>query len=321
MSPMQIPLLLVLAFALDALLGDPRWLPHPVRGIGYVIARGEKVTRRLLRNEYAAGMFTVVLAVGGAALAVWLSLWLCARISPWLEAAVHAAWLYLGLAARGLAQAGERVSGALAAGDLDSARTALGDIVGRDTAPLDEAGISRAAIESVAENTVDGILSPLFFALIGGAPLLWAFKAVSTCDSMIGYRTDRYLRFGRVAARLDDAANWLPARLCLLLFPLAACLCRAFPVSCLRVAWRDRILHASPNAGIPEAAMAGALRVRLAGPAWYGGEREDKPFFGAEYPDPSRGHIPRAIAHMWTLSLLFLVLGIALRALAEAWHG
>lgn len=312
---------LVLACLLDALLGDPRWLPHPVRGIGLLIRKGEDVTRRLLRNEYAAGGLTVLVAVAASWGVVWATLDLAARLSPWAEAAVSVLWLYLGLAARGLDQAGAKVLHALEAGDLPAARASLGDIVGRDTAALDEAGISRAAIESVAENTVDGILSPLFFALIGGAPLLWAFKAVSTCDSMIGYRTDRYLRFGRVGARLDDAANFLPARLCFALFPAAAWLGRAFPGTCLKVALRDWRLHASPNAGIPEAAMSGALRVRLGGPAWYDGEREDKPWFGGEYPDPGREHIRKCRALMWTASVLFLIVSASVRALPEVFHG
>jgi adenosylcobinamide-phosphate synthase len=315
------PYHLLIAFLLDALLGDPKWLPHPVKGIGIIIAHGERITRRILGNGYMSGILTVVAAVGSGWLAVWLSLRFCAQISPWLEAVLEIAWLYLGLAARGLAQAGKEVLHALREGRLEGARTSLAQIVGRDTDGLDEGGISRAAIESVAENTVDGILSPLFFALLGGAPLLWAFKAVSTCDSMIGYKTEKYLRFGALGARLDDVANYIPARLCLLLFPAAAWLCHASPVFAWRIGWRDRKNHASPNAGIPEAAMAGALKVRLGGPAWYGGELERKPFFGGEFSDPSRTHIARSIAIMWMVSILFLMLGLAIRFLPEVWNG
>ncbi len=312
---------LLIAFLLDAVIGDPKWLPHPVKAIGFIISRAETVTRRFTGNGYVSGILTVTVTVGSSWFVVWLSLRLCAHLSPLLKAVVEITWLYLGIAARGLAEAGIKVYHALRRGSLSEARLYVGEIVGRDTDRLDEKGVSQAAIESVAENTVDGILSPLFFALLGGAPLLWAFKAVSTCDSMIGYKNERYLRFGSLGARLDDVANYIPARLCLLLFPAAAWLCRASPRSSWLVARRDRKNHASPNAGIPEAAMAGALKVRLGGPAWYGGELEEKPFFGFEFSDPGQAHISRAVVIMWTVSILFLFLGLALRFLPEVWLG
>jgi adenosylcobinamide-phosphate synthase len=312
---------LLIAFLLDAVLGDPKWLPHPVKAIGFLISSMETVTRRFTGNGYVSGILTVTVTVGVSWFTVWVSLRACAHASPLLEAILDITWLYLGLAARGLADAGMKVYHALKNGDLSKARLFVGEIVGRDTDRLNEKGISQATIESVAENTVDGILSPLFFALLGGAPLLWAFKAISTCDSMIGYKTERYLRFGALGARLDDVANFIPARLCLLLFPAAALLCRASPGPSWQVARRDRKNHASPNAGIPEAAMAGALKVRLGGPAWYGGEKENKPFFGGEFPAPTQVHIIRSVIIMWILSVLFLFFGLAFRFIPGVWHG
>lgn len=305
------PLELAAAFALDVALGDPESFPHPVRGIGWLINRFEHLTRRHVRNERRAGVLTVLLTLAVTAAVVTWTGFIADGLHPWVGHAVTVAWLYLGFATRSLADYAGRVSADLRHRSIETARTSVGHIVGRDTAGLDANEVSRATVESVAESTVDGILSPLFFAVLGGPVLLWLFKATSTCDSMIGHRDARYLRFGTFGARLDDVLNYVPARLAYLLFPVAAALTGGDPKACWKVAWRDHGHHASPNAGIPEAAMSGALRVRLGGPTAYEGEIVNKRPFGLEFRPPVPGDIARSIRIMWAVSLLGLALGMA----------
>jgi adenosylcobinamide-phosphate synthase len=309
------PLDVLVAVALDAALGDPEWLPHPVRYIGRLINALERFTRRRWRNERVAGTLTILGVIGVTAGVVGGSLVVVGIFGcAWLMHVVVVAWTYLGLSARSLADEARRVQRDLGRGDLAAARCSVARIVGRDTQTLDAAGVSRAVIESVAENTVDGILTPLFFAALGGPVALWIFKAISTGDSMIGHKDERYLRFGTAAARLDDAANFVPARLAAFLFALAALFTGHHAADAWRVAWRDRGHHDSPNAGIPEGAMAGALRCRLGGAATYGGVAIDHPPFGAEYPPPEPWQIRSAIVMMWVVALL----GTLLAASASA---
>lgn len=304
------PLELAAAFALDLLFGDPDWFPHPVRGIGRLIARLEALTRRLIAHERTAGVLTVLLTLAVTGAVVSGTCFLASRIHPWAGHAITVAWLYLGFSARSLSDHARRVAVDLRTNSLEAARRSVSHIVGRDTATLDASGVSRAAIESVAESTVDGILSPLFFAILGGPVLLWLFKATSTCDSMIGHKDARYLRFGTFGARLDDVLNYLPARLAFFLFPMAALFTGGHPGACWIVAWRDHRHHASPNAGVPEAAMAGALGVRLGGPTVYEGEVVNKPPFGAEFRDAQPADIPAALNLMWGVSAIALLLGM-----------
>jgi adenosylcobinamide-phosphate synthase len=257
---------------------------------------------------------TILATIGATAGVVWGTLALARMAGPWAERAVAILWTYFGISARSLSDEARRVARDLRRDDLPAARRSVARIVGRDTEALDASGVSRAAIESVAENTVDGILSPLFFAALTGPVGLWVFKAVSTGDSMIGHKDERYRRFGTVAARLDDAANFIPARLAALLFALAAGLTGNRASDAWRVAWRDRRHHDSPNAGIPEAAMAGALGIRLGGPVTYAGETVEHAPFGAEFPPPEPRHLGRAMGMLWTVTLL----GTALAAAAAA---
>lgn len=309
------PVDLAAAVALDVLLGDPEWLPHPVRQIGRLLSGLESLTRRLWRNERVAGTVTILAALAVTAGVVWGTLAAARLAGETAERVVGVIWVYLGLSARCLSDEARRVYRCLTACDLPAARNAVGRIVGRDTAALDESGVSRAAIESVAENTVDGILTPLFFAAIGGPVGLWVFKAMSTADSMIGHKDARYIRFGTVAARLDDAANFIPARFSAGLFAVAAAVAGKSARDAWRVAWRDRHHHDSPNSGIPEAAMAGALRVRLGGPVQYGGERVEHHPFGEEFRAPGRADVRSAIVVMWWVTLA----GAALALAAAAW--
>ncbi len=309
---------LAVAFLLDAIIGDPPRLPHPVCAIGRMIVALERVTRRCLpRYERTAGVLTVVVTLAATALVVGASCILARRMHPLAGAIVSTAWLAMGFATRSLRDHGRRVADDLARGDIAAARTSVGRMVGRDTDRLDAGGISRAAVESIAESTVDGVLSPLFFAVVGGPVGLWVFKAASTCDSMIGHKDERYIRFGTFGARLDDVLNYIPARLALFLFPAAAWLANADPRSAWRVARRDHHRHASPNAGIPEAAAAGALNIRLGGPVTYDGVRSDNPVFGGEFRAPEPSDIERSIRILGICSLLALAAGILLLGVAD----
>ena len=299
----------ILGFLLDLIAGDPRWFPHPVRLMGKVISLLERVLRRIVPWERLAGIVLVILLVGASFVLTLEVVALARDFNPRLGFIVSGLLIWTTLSIKDLAAHAKKVFYPLQGGDLARARQNLAMIVGRDTQDLDESEVVRACVESVAENTVDGILSPLFFAFIGGAPLAMAFKAVSTLDSMVGHKTDRYLRFGWASARLDDVANWIPARICAVLMPLAALFCDHGFRSAWRIMWRDHTKHASPNSGIPEAAMAGALRVQLGGPNYYDGERSDKPFIG----DPLRQLVPSCVTEatgiMYVTSVIALFIG------------
>jgi adenosylcobinamide-phosphate synthase len=261
------PQRLAAAYALDVLAGDPEWFPHPVRGFGALICAGERALRRLAHDpamELVAGAMLTATVVSIA--------WIAGRPK-------HAAWqvtlAWTTLATRSLLQEASAVIGALESGNLELARVRLARIVGRDTERLDEAEIARAVIETLAESACDGIVAPLFWLVVGGLPAAMAYKAVNTLDSMIGHREPAYKYFGRVAARLDDGANFVPAR-------LTALAIAANRPAALRIWWRDGGKHASPNAGQSEAAMAGALGVRLGGANFYDGQRHDGPVLHAE---------------------------------------
>ncbi len=300
------------AFLLDLLIGDPEWFRlHPVRLIGSMVAALEKLTRKIFGNEYLAGFITVAVALTVSFSIVFYSLWLASKAGPIARHALNILWLYGAISARDLAKAGMVVYRNLKANNLPAARQSVSMLVSRETAEFDEAQASGSTIESVSENTLDGVISPVFFAVLGGAPLMWAFKAASTCDSMLGYKNERYLRFGFVAAKLDDALNYLPARLCLLIFPTAAALCGLSPLGSWRVGRRDAQNDDSPNSGIPEAAGAGAIGVKLGGPAVYHGVRLDKKPFGAEFPPATADHIRTAIRLMWSCVLVTLILALA----------
>jgi len=278
------PLILISAILLDLLLGDPRWLPHPVVGIGRMIAALERLLRRLVRNERLGGVLLLVSVVGATCLLTFFLLQGAYGVNRYLGACVAAVMSWTCLAARSLHLESKLVADRLAAGDLQGAREYLSRIVGRDTDNLDEAGIWRALVETVAENASDGVIAPLCYLMIGGPALGLAYKAVNTLDSMVGYKNERYLRFGWASARFDDLANWLPARITGVLMTAAAPLTGLSGRNALRIMLRDGRNHSSPNSGIPEAAAAGALGVRLGGASRYFGTLVEKPTIG----DPSR---------------------------------
>jgi adenosylcobinamide-phosphate synthase len=274
------PAVLTLAIVLDLLLGDPRWLPHPVVFIGNLITIFETFLRKTCSYERIAGVFLLIATVSVSTTITWLLLRIGSLLHPLAGLLVATVISYTCLAARSLHNESALVADALAAGDLPKARIALSYIVGRDTAHLDEPGIWRAVVETVAENTSDGIIAPLFWMTAGGPLAAVAYKAVSTLDSMVGYKNERYLHFGWASARMDDLLNFIPARLTALLMVLASALAGLSPQNAIRITLRDRLNHPSPNSGHPEAAAAGALRVQLGGKAFYGGRESWKQFIG-----------------------------------------
>lgn len=289
-----LPLTVLLAFILDLFLGDPPFLPHPIRWMGSAISAAEPFFRRRGAHPALRGLLFTSLLVA----ATWGLSWTLVRagraIDPLFGGLLEILMIYYALATASLQQAALKVAQDLRRRDLSSARRSVGLIVGRETERLDQAGVSRATVETVAENLVDGIIAPLFYAVIGGGPLAMTYKMVNTLDSMIGYKNERYRDFGRAAARLDDAANWLPARLAVPLVALAAAVLNGRWKAVLTLARRDGRNHSSPNAGLPEAAFAGALAVRLGGPNRYHGLTVSKPWIGAEFGSATIGDIPRA---------------------------
>ncbi len=304
-------------FLLDALFGDPAWLPHPVVLMGRCISALEKQLRTALpktpRGELVGGAAVAAVLPLGTLAVTGLACWAAARLHPALGLALQMLWCGQALAAKGLAQESRNVYKELAKGDLPAARRAVARIVGRDTQNLTAAGVTRAAVETVAENTSDGVIAPLLYMLLGGAPLALTYKAINTMDSMLGYKNEKYLYFGRCAAKLDDAANWLPSRLAALLWVAAAALTGNSARGAWRIWRRDRRRHASPNSAQTESACAGALGVQLAGPAYYFGEYYDKPTIGDPLREIEPRDILRANRMMYAESLLALVLGLAVR--------
>lgn len=305
-----------LAWLIDFVIGDPPRWPHPVRWIGHLINVVQRAVRRLCHSDRALriGGGAMWLVVVGLTYGVaWGILRLAAWVHPWLGWGVEVWMIFTVLAGRCLARSAEDVARPLRDNNLAESRIKLSWIVGRDTSALQPEQINRAVVETVAENTVDGIIAPLFFLLLGGAPLAMAYKAVNTLDSMVGYKHEKYRDIGMVSARLDDAANFIPARLSWLLISVAAWLCRLDAARALRIGWRDRFNHSSPNCAWSEAAVAGALGIRLGGPNDYFGQRVEKPWIGDARRDIAIDDIPQTIRLMWVASTLALLLFMAVR--------
>ncbi len=305
---------ILIAILLDQVLGDPRWLPHPVRIIGAACTGLEKITRAVL-PPLLAGICTVTLVLALTGATTWAVIAGATLIHPWLGNAAAILLLYTTIAARDLVSHSRQVYASLATGDLVEARKRVGMIVGRDTANLDEAGVARAAVESVAESMVDGVTAPLFFAVLGGPVAAMLYKAINTMDSMFGYKNAQYLKFGWAAARLDDLANFIPARITSLMIPAAAFLLRLAPKGSLFILRRDRLKHASPNSGHTEAAVAGALGVQLGGSNNYFGKIVKKPTIGDATRPVEPQDILRANRLMLLSSTLTLLLFFALLSL------
>ncbi len=317
---MRIVFIACVSFLLDLLLGDPAWMPHPVVGMGRCIAWAEPRLRRRFpdspEGRRRAGLVLAVLLPAAVLLVAAAVTGACGRIHPVLGLAAQVLWGWQSLALCGLRREVLDVCEKLTRGTLEEARAAVGRVVGRDTAGLTREGVVRAAVETAAENYSDGFLAPLLYLLIGGAPLALCYKAVNTMDSMIGYKNEAYLDFGRAAARLDDAANYVPSRLSALILIAAAPLCGLDGEGARRIWRRDRRKHASPNSAQTESVMAGALGIRLGGPASYFGEFHDKPYIGDDLREPEAEDIRRACGMISRGGVLGLAALCALRLLA-----
>lgn len=322
-------------FILDLLLGDPRWLYHPICLVGNLIGALEKKIRGLFpktrRGELAGGFLEAALVCGicfGVPFAVLHFLY---GIQTFAGLALETFWCCQLLAARSLRDESMKVYDRLKCGTLEEARHAVSMIVGRDTAALTEAGVTKAAVETVAENTSDGVVAPAFYMAIGGVPLMFLYKGINTMDSMLGYKNEKYLYFGRCAAKLDDAVNYLPARISGWMMVAASAFCslgrdvpggkdkeaaasgKLSPAQAARIYRRDRRNHASPNSAQTEAAMAGALQVQLAGDAWYFGKRYKKPTIGDDIRPIEAEDIPRANRLMYGTAALSVTVFLLVR--------
>ncbi len=300
----------VTGFLLDFLFGDPVWLYHPVRLIGNFISFGEKKLRGIFgkkeKGELAAGTVLWFLTAGFSFVIPFLVLWGAQRVHPALRFLIESFWCYQILAARCLVEESGKVYDRLKEKDLPGARKAVSMIVGRDTENLTEEGVTKAAVETVAENTSDGVTAPLLFLLLGGAPFGFLYKAVNTMDSMLGYKNEKYLYFGRFPAKMDDVFNYIPSRVTALFMIAAAFLTEMDAKNAWMIWRRDRRKHASPNSAQTESVCAGALRVRLAGDAVYFGKLHKKEYLG----DPLRPIEPEDIRRAGRLMYVtaFLVL-------------
>lgn len=314
-------LALPLGFVLDLILGDPSWIRHPVCWIGDLISTLEKRLRKIFPDTpgglLTAGIVMVFMVCAVCYFLPFAILYILYKFVPVAAFLLETFWCYQLLAARSLKQESMKVYDRLVNGTLDEARYAVSMIVGRDTESLSDTGVTKAAVETVAENASDGVIAPMLFMAIGGAPLMFLYKGINTMDSMVGYKNDKYLYFGRCAAKLDDVANYIPARLSGWLMVAASGLTGFSWKNAARIYRRDRRNHASPNSAQTEAAMAGALGVQLAGNAFYFGKLYEKPTIG----DPDRSveyeDIPRANRILYGTAVLgmavFTVLGFLIR--------
>lgn len=275
---------LLAGYLIDLLIGDPRWLYHPVCLIGKLIAYLEKILRRIFpktkNGELTAGCIEVILVCllsGGIPFVILHFLY---GISVWAGFALETFWCYQLLATKSLKSESMKVYDRLKNGTIEEARYAVSMIVGRDTQSLTEEGVTKATVETVAENSSDGIIAPMFYMAIGGVWLMFLYKGINTMDSMLGYKNDRYLYYGRCAAKLDDVANYIPARISGWLMVAASAFVKMDVKNAAKIYRRDKRNHASPNSAQTEAAMAGALDVQLAGNAYYFGKLYEKPTIG-----------------------------------------
>jgi len=271
-------IVLLLAVLIDLVIGDPRWFPHPVRMMGFFISKGEGLLRKIF-PPLIGGLILTATIVGGTYMAMFYLIGFIDPLSYWGDVLI-AFLLSTTIAIKGLTGGAARILTLLKEGRLERARSELKGLVGRDTDALDEPGVLRAAVESLAENASDGVIAPLFYFALGGVPLAMAYKAVNTLDSMVGYKNERYKLFGKAAARLDDIANFIPARLTGFFFSVSAFLVGLNGKSAFETIFRDGRKHPSPNSGVPMAAMAGALDITLGGPALYGGQLIEKEYIG-----------------------------------------
>ena len=306
---------LISGFILDSIIGDPYNIPHPIKLIGKLIAWLEKNVRRHMKNLRLGGTLLALTVTAVSSVLPFILLLICYHFNIILGIAVESVLCCYMLAARCLYNESMKVCRAAESGDTEAARKAVSMIVGRDTAVLDSDGIIRAAVETVAENTSDGVTAPLFYMGLGGASGAFFYKSVNTMDSMIGYKNEKYADIGRFAAKLDDLLNYIPSRLTALLMAVTAPLFGLDGRNALRIWKRDRRKHASPNSAQTESACAGALHIRLAGDAWYFGQLHKKPYIGDNDRPVEADDIRRANKLMYGASVLMLIISAAARCI------
>lgn len=307
----------VLGFLLDLLFGDPVWLYHPVRLIGKMIIFFEKILRKIFpknrAGERGAGVVLVVFVAGIGTAVPAVLLWSVYHFNVWAGFLLESFFCYQILATKSLKTESMKVYKELKKDDIGGARKAVSMIVGRDTESLTAEGVTKAAVETVAENTSDGVIAPLLYMMIGGAALGFFYKSVNTMDSMVGYKNDTYRYFGTAAAKLDDVLNFIPARISGILMAFSAFFVGADVKNAFRIFFRDRKKHASPNSAQTESSMAGALRIQLAGDAWYFGTLHRKPTIGDALRPVEPENIVQANRMLYVTAVLALVLFSAVR--------
>ena len=305
----------ILGFLLDCAVGDPYNIPHPIKLIGRLIGTLEKLVRKRMKNLRLGGVIlgmTVILMSTAVPLALLL---VCYHFSLIVGIVAETVLCCYMLAARCLCRESMKVCRAAESGDTVAARKAVSMIVGRDTAVLDRDGIIRAAVETVAENTSDGVTAPLFYMGLGGAVGAFFYKSVNTMDSMIGYKDEKFADIGRFAAKLDDVLNYIPSRLTAFFMVIAAPISGLDGRNAFRIWRRDRRNHASPNSAQTESACAGALHLRLAGDAWYFGKLHKKPYIGDDDRPVETADIRRANKLMYVTSVFMLIISAAARCI------
>jgi adenosylcobinamide-phosphate synthase len=313
MLPLELQI--VVALLLDAIIGDPQWFPHPVRIIGSFAALNERIWRRIAGDTKTAGFITWLVTTAVTGVAAWVLLIICGIIHPILHSICSIVVLYFTIAVKDLIYHGREVRKALLLGDIEQARKRVGFLVSRETEQLGEAEIARSAVESLAENSSDGIIAPVFFALLGGPVLALLYKTVSTLDSMFGYQNRQYRSFGWFSAKADDVANFVPARITAVFAALTAPFFGRRTGDVFSIVARDGRKNPSPNAGVPEAAFAGVLGVELGGRSRYFGKIVEKPVIGEQAELLTASTIGEAIRLIMFLTGLFVVAGIAVRVL------
>ena len=303
---------LVMGYILDLIFGDPYWMPHPVRFIGNLISILEKVIRRFMpktkRGEYIGGIILTVMVVSISMVIPLVIILMAKSINTYLALTVETFMCYQILATKSLKVESMKVYDELAKNDLPSARKAVSMIVGRDTKDLTFSGVAKAAVETVAENTSDGIIAPMIFIAIGGAPMGFFYKAINTMDSMVGYKNEKYMNFGRFAAKLDDVVNYLPARISAYQMILSSFFLRYDYKNAFKIYKRDRYNHASPNSAQTESVCAGALDVQLAGNAYYFGKLYEKPTIGDDIREINYYDIKKANRLLYCTSIISIVI-------------
>lgn len=307
---------ILIGFTIDLILGDPHSMPHPIRLIGKLINSLEKIFRQIFsKNMRIAGVFTAVIVLLISTAIPTIIILLCYRLNIWFGAVVEGILCYYLIAPKSLYNESMAVYKKIASGDTEDARYAVSMIVGRDTNVLDEKGIIKAAVETVAENTSDGVTAPLMYIMLGGVPLGFFYKAANTMDSMIGYKNDKYIDFGRFAAKLDDVLNFIPSRVTALLMILSAYILKFDDKNAYKIWKRDRFNHASPNSAQTEAVCAGALNIQLAGNAYYFGKIYKKKTIGDNNRAVENEDIKNANKLMYCTTVIMMIITIGIKIL------